>query len=87
MLRDGEQVIDIIPGKHCTVITNKGRYTAESLIITPGTTERLLKLKPGLHPNHFDRGTEACAVQNPINLFSISHTHVATYPVPMSKSR
>ena len=35
-MRDGEQVINIIPGKQVTVITNKGRYTANSIIITPG---------------------------------------------------
>ena len=35
-LRDGEKVLSIKPGKKVTVITNKGRYQANSIVLTPG---------------------------------------------------
>ena len=35
-LKDGEQVVNIIHGKECTVITNKGEYKGKSVIITAG---------------------------------------------------
>ncbi|XP_033096220.1 peroxisomal sarcosine oxidase-like [Anneissia japonica] len=36
ILKDNEQVISILPGKHVSVVTSTNKYTAKSIVITPG---------------------------------------------------
>ncbi|XP_072041917.1 peroxisomal sarcosine oxidase-like [Amphiura filiformis] len=43
-LQDGEKVLQILPGRRHTIVTNKGRYLAKSVVLTPGPwASQLLK--------------------------------------------
>ncbi|XP_066915939.1 peroxisomal sarcosine oxidase-like isoform X2 [Clytia hemisphaerica] len=49
VLKDGEQVKNIRPGKICTVSTNKGEYEAKAIVITPGSFASKILPKVGLN--------------------------------------
>ncbi|XP_062588159.1 peroxisomal sarcosine oxidase-like isoform X1 [Saccostrea cucullata] len=48
-LRDGEKVINIIPGSDVTIITSKGQYKARKLVLTVGPWATKLLPQLGIH--------------------------------------
>ncbi|XP_033627149.1 peroxisomal sarcosine oxidase-like isoform X1 [Asterias rubens] len=50
IIREEEKVLQIIPGKHVTIITDRGRYTAKSVVLTPGSWASQLLRPLGLYP-------------------------------------
>ena len=50
VIREEEKVLQIIPGKHVTIITDRGRYTAKSVVLTPGSWASQLLRPLGLYP-------------------------------------
>jgi len=52
VVKEDEKVVQVIPGKTVTILTNRGRYTAKSVVLTPGSWAskilRPLRLDPPL---------------------------------------
>ncbi|XP_022093276.1 peroxisomal sarcosine oxidase-like [Acanthaster planci] len=50
IIKENEEVLQIVPGEHVSIITSRGRYTAESVVLTPGAWAKKI-LKPlGIDP-------------------------------------